>query len=177
MLLLLGSSGVDGAPSQAVADLCRHENATRRTTARADVVFAIRGGGFRRRPGQAMIQPCCPSDQDARRVFMSMLTFINKLKTHGFGETRVLATTYGCPSGGPQYTQELREWYEPYLRDASNWNMLPHLSKEHVQHKAAKNKEVNRPRKHRPSDINRKPVTYELTDLLKNAPPEYVLGN
>ena len=49
----------------------------------------------------------------------------------------MLATTYGCPSGGPQYTQELREWYEPYLRDASNWNMLPHLSKEHVQHKAA----------------------------------------
>eukprot|EP00620_Florenciella_sp_RCC1587_P014694 CAMPEP_0182572030 /NCGR_PEP_ID=MMETSP1324-20130603/15750_1 /TAXON_ID=236786 /ORGANISM="Florenciella sp., Strain RCC1587" /LENGTH=83 /DNA_ID=CAMNT_0024786811 /DNA_START=52 /DNA_END=303 /DNA_ORIENTATION=- len=47
----------------------------------------------------------------------------------------------------------------------------------HVQHKAAKNKEVNRPRKHRPSDINRKPVTYELTELLKNAPPEYVVDN
>ena len=88
----------------------------------------------------------------------------------------------------------------------------------HVNHKAAKNKEVNRPRKvsqhpsfaslsvsefactapflshpfticppsfsvarprlqHRPSDINRKPVTYELTELLKNAPPEYVLEN
>ena len=28
---------------------------------------------------------------------MSVLAFINKLKTYGFGDTRVLRTTYGCP--------------------------------------------------------------------------------
>ena len=61
-----------------------------------------------------MIHPCCPSDEDARRVFMSVLTFINKLKTYGFGDTRVLGTTYGCPAGDAQYTKELQEWYEPH---------------------------------------------------------------
>ena len=74
LLLLLGRS--TGAPSKDVQDLCRDE-AKSTTTVREDVIVAIRGGGFRRRPGQAMIHPCCPSDEDARRVFMSVLTCIN----------------------------------------------------------------------------------------------------
>ena len=136
LLLLLGSSsiGVESAPSKDVRDLCRDE-AKSTTTVREDVIVAIRGGGFRRRPGQAMIHPCCPSDEDARRVFMSVLTFINKLKTYGFGDTRVLGTTYGCPAGDAQYTKELQEWYEPYLKQPSDWTMLSHGSKAHDKHR------------------------------------------
>ena len=135
LILLLGSSLVESAPSQDVQDLCRDE-AKSTTTARENVIVAIRGGGFRRRPGQAMIHPCCPSDEDARRVFMSVLTFINKLKTYGFGDTRVLGTTYGCPAGDAQYTKELQEWYEPYLKQPSDWTMLSHGSKAHDKHRA-----------------------------------------
>ena len=58
LLLLLGRS--TGAPSKDVQDLCRDE-ARSTTTVRENVIVAIRGGGFRRRPGQAMIHPCCPS--------------------------------------------------------------------------------------------------------------------
>ncbi len=135
LLLLLGSRiGVESAPSKDVQDLCRDE-AKSTTTAREDVIIAIRGGGFRRRPGQAMIHPCCPADADARRVFMSVLTFINKLKTYGFGDTRVLGTTYGCPVGDAQYTKELQEWYEPYLKSSEDWTMLSHGSKAHDKHR------------------------------------------
>ena len=133
-ILLLLLIGVEGAPSKGVQDLCRDE-ARSTTTVREDVIVAIRGGGFRRRPGQAMIHPCCPSDEDARRVFMSVLTFINKLKTYGFGDTRVLGTTYGCPAGDAQYTKELQEWYEPYLKQSSDWTMLSHGSKAHDKHR------------------------------------------
>ena len=133
-ILLLLLIGVEGAPSKDVQDLCRDE-ARSTTTVREDVIVAIRGGGFRRRPGQAMIHPCCPSDDDARRVFMSVLTFINKLKTYGFGDTRVLGTTYGCPAGDAQYTKELQEWYEPYLKSSEDWTMLSHGSKAHDKHR------------------------------------------
>lgn len=45
------------------------------------------------------------------------------------------------------------------------------LFAKHAQKKAAKWAKDKRPRKSRPSDINRRPVVYELQTLLK--PPEY----
>ena len=59
-----------------------------------------------------MIHPCCPSDEDARRVFMSVLTFINKLKTHG-SATRAVFDDDGCPAGDAQYTKEPQEGTSP----------------------------------------------------------------
>lgn len=43
----------------------------------------------------------------------------------------------------------------------------------HVNKKAAKWAASKRPRKSRPSDINRKPVVYELDSIVK--PPEYTV--
>ena len=45
------------------------------------------------------------------------------------------------------------------------------LFAKHAQKKAAKWAKDKRPRKSRPSDINRKPIVYELDSLVK--PPEY----
>eukprot|EP00521_Asterionellopsis_glacialis_P005110 CAMPEP_0195273470 /NCGR_PEP_ID=MMETSP0706-20130129/16497_1 /TAXON_ID=33640 /ORGANISM="Asterionellopsis glacialis, Strain CCMP134" /LENGTH=91 /DNA_ID=CAMNT_0040330003 /DNA_START=54 /DNA_END=329 /DNA_ORIENTATION=+ len=44
----------------------------------------------------------------------------------------------------------------------------------HVNNKAAKWAQDKRPRKSRPSDINRKPVVYELTSITK--PSEYTIS-
>lgn len=45
----------------------------------------------------------------------------------------------------------------------------------HVNDKAAKWAASKRPKKHRPSDINRKPVVYELHSIQK--PPEYTISD
>mmetsp|Transcript_24008 Transcript_24008/g.67074 ORF Transcript_24008/g.67074 Transcript_24008/m.67074 type:complete len:88 (-) Transcript_24008:176-439(-) len=45
----------------------------------------------------------------------------------------------------------------------------------HVNDKAAKWAKSKRPRKSRPSDINRKPIIYELTSIEK--PPEYIISD
>ena len=51
-----------------------------------------------------MIHPCCPSDEDARRVFMSVLTFINKLKTARLRRHARARDDVRCPAGDAQYT-------------------------------------------------------------------------
>ena len=51
LILLLGSSLVESAPSQDVQDLCRDE-AKSTTTVRENVIVAIRGGGFRGGPAR-----------------------------------------------------------------------------------------------------------------------------
>mmetsp|Transcript_1586 Transcript_1586/g.2911 ORF Transcript_1586/g.2911 Transcript_1586/m.2911 type:complete len:81 (-) Transcript_1586:59-301(-) len=47
------------------------------------------------------------------------------------------------------------------------------LSAKHAMKKAAKGHNAYRPKKSRPSDKNRKPVVYELTDIKK--PAEYTV--
>jgi hypothetical protein len=53
---------------------------------------------------------------------------------------------------------------------------LSALQAHHVQAKAAKNKEKNRPRKHRPSDIVRAKLPYKaVTTDIENKPAEYTV--
>jgi hypothetical protein len=47
------------------------------------------------------------------------------------------------------------------------------LDAKHVMNKAAKKANKNRPRKSRPSDINRKPVVYPSFE----SPPEYTISD
>lgn len=49
------------------------------------------------------------------------------------------------------------------------------LFAKHVQKKAAKWAKDKRPRKSRPSDINRNPIVYELHSMVK--PPEYDISD
>ena len=66
---------------------------------------------------------------------MSVLTFINKLKTYGFGDTRVLGTTYGCPAA-TRSTQRAPRMVQPYLKSSDDWTMLSHGSKACDKHRA-----------------------------------------